>query len=71
MEEEVDDKKYASFTDDFRRRIERERATPGSAEGGRTADFKEKEGDRSPSKSEDSTSLASSASNQDGDGVNI
>ena len=58
------DKKYASFTDDFRGRIERERANPP---GERSANFKEEDGDQSKPKSDsDSTSVASSASSQDG-----
>ena len=57
------DKKYASFTDDFRARIERERANPGA----RSADFKGEDEDQSKPKSEsDSASVASSASSQDG-----
>ena len=53
------DKKYASFTDDFRGRIEQERsANPRE----RSADFKGEERDQSKPKSEesDSTSVASS-----------
>ena len=53
------DKKYASFTDDFRGRIEQERsANPRE----RSADFKGEDEDQSKPKSEesDSTSVASS-----------
>ena len=53
------DKKYASFTDDFRGRIEQERsANPRE----RSADFKGGDADQSKPKSEesDSTSVASS-----------
>ena len=55
----ITDKKYASFTDDFRGRIEQERSVnPGE----RSADFKGEDGDQSKPKSEesDSTSVASS-----------
>ena len=53
------DKKYASFTDDFRGRIEQERSVNPRE---RSADFKGEDGDQSKPKSEesDSTSVASS-----------
>ena len=63
----MDDKKYASFTDDFRARIEQERAHSGSGDAGeRGAHFKGKDEDQSKIKSEDAASVASSDSSQDG-----
>ena len=61
----MEDKKYAaaSFTDDFRARIERERALGGSGDS-RGAHFKGK--NQSKSKSEDAASLTSSDASQDG-----
>mgnify|MGYP006975741359 CR=1 FL=1 len=63
----MDDKKYASFTDDFRARIERERAQGGSGDAReRGVHFKGKDEDQSKIKSEDAASVASSDSSQDG-----
>ena len=62
----MDDKKYASFTDDFRARIERERAQGGSGDARERGDFKGKDEDQSKIKSEDAASVASSDSSQDG-----
>ena len=62
----MDDKKYASFTDDFRARIERERAQGGSGDARKRGDFKGKDEDQSKVKSEDVASVASSDSSQDG-----
>ena len=62
----MEDKKYAaSFTDDFRARIERERALDGSGDSKeRGAHFKGK--NQSKSKSEDTASVTSSDASQDG-----
>ena len=63
----MDDKKYASLTDDFRARIERERAQGGSGDAREMgAHFKGKDEDQSKIKSEDAASVASSDSSQDG-----
>ena len=63
----MDDKKYAAFTDDFRARIERERAQGGSGDAREMgAHFKGKDEDQSKVKSEDVASVASSDSSQDG-----
>ena len=63
----MDDKKYASFTDDFRARIERERVQGGSGDAReRGAHFKGKDEDQSKIKSEDAASVASPDSSQDG-----
>ena len=62
----MEDKKYAaaSFTDDFRARIERERALGGSGDAKESEHFKGK--NQSKSKSEDAASVTSSDASQDG-----